>query len=79
MIGQVMNSLFSLQTVFEDGVKIKSICSYYLSSCEKNSILYCILKLKVSMKFEQKLCVTGTGVLKPACSGIIPRHSCHNS
>lgn len=26
MVGQVMNSLFSLQSVNEDGVKIKSIC-----------------------------------------------------
>ena len=79
MIGQVMNSIFSLQTVFEDGVKIKSMCSYYLSSCEKSRILYLIIKLKVSMNFEQKLYVTDTGVLKPACSGIIPRHNYHDS
>lgn len=79
MIGQVMNSLFSLQTVFENGVKIRSICPYYLSSCEKNRILYHIKNLKFSMKFQQKLYVTSTGVLKPACSGVIPRHKCHDS
>lgn len=35
MIGQVLNSLFSLQTVFEDEGKSKSICSYYFSPCVK--------------------------------------------
>lgn len=63
MIGQVKNSLFSLQTVIEGGVKVKSIHSYYLSSHE-NRILYCIMKLKVSMKLKQNLYVTATGILK---------------
>lgn len=31
MIGQVMNSLFSLKTVFEDGVKISD--QYVLITC----------------------------------------------
>lgn len=75
MIGQVMNSLFSLQTVIESGVKVKSIHSYYLSSHQKNRILYCFMKLKVSMKLKQKLCnCHWCSQSKPACSGIIPRH-----
>lgn len=35
MIGQVLNTLFTLQTVFEDEAESKSICSYYLSPCVK--------------------------------------------
>ena len=30
------------------------------------------------MEFDRKLYVTGTGVLKPDCTGIISRHDCHN-